>query len=182
MNSSKLVFIVLGVLVAGAIGVMVWLFLLQPKTASSKHGVLGESTTSVQSEATPSPVASATPLDSPTPSPVSALSTGAAGDPATRDAQRQTDLAQYVAAYKALAVNGFYPTNPPAVSVSATDPSTGQPYTVVTTTPATPGQVQYKAGGSCTGPAHVPGTKSTHYVALYTQLESSPTPYCLDVK
>ena len=100
----------------------------------------------------------------------------------TRDAQRKTDLAAYVAAVKASSTNGYYPTAVPQVPVTATDPSTGAPYVVSTAAAATTGQIQYHAGGACVGPGVTPGKSSTRFVAFYTVLESSPTPYCIDVQ
>jgi hypothetical protein len=100
---------------------------------------------------------------------------------ATRDAQRQSDLALYVTAYKATAVRGFYPINPRPVTVSATDPTTGASYVVSKAPLSGVGQIQYIPGGVCAGPAHTPGATGSRYLALTTALESG-APYCLDVK
>jgi hypothetical protein len=129
---------------------------------------------SISPSTSPSPSTSASPSSSPSATPTPSAS--------ANDAQRKTDLATYVTAYKATASGGYYSTNPPKVNVSATDPSTHQAYTIITTPPTTPGQIQYKAGGQCGGPGITPGKSSTRYVALYTKLESSATPYCLDVR
>lgn len=109
----------------------------------------------------------------PTPSPT-------AGDAATRDAQRRTDLGTYLAAMKAKAKNGYYPVAaPPAVSVNATDPTTTQPY-VVAKAPATAlGHIEYRPGGNCTAQPNTPGKTGTRYFALYTLLESGQAA-CLD--
>ena len=176
-----LVFGIIGVLILGVVVAMVYLFLLQPKNAS-KHSVLGQSTQSAGvSESAATPASTATPTPSTTPA-ASAAPTVAGGDCTARDTQRRNDLALFVSAYKTLGQNGYYPTNPPVVTVGANDPSTGQPYAVGTTGPTALGQIQYKAGATCEGKTVTPGAKSTHYVALYTMLETSSTPYCLDVK
>jgi hypothetical protein len=132
--------------------------------------------------------AESTPASSPAPTatPESTLSTAPAtpapaANSAAADEQRKADLASYVAAYKATAKNGYYAVTPPAVSVTATDPATGQAYVVAKTDAAAVGQIKYWPGGSCTGPAKTPGATGTKYLALQTVL-SDASVYCLDVK
>jgi hypothetical protein len=103
-------------------------------------------------------------------------------DVAANNATRQADLALYAAAYKAAAKRGFYPINPPAVTVSATDPATGQAYVVSKSPATTLGQIDYRIGGSCTGRSRTPGVTGSRQLALYTLLEGTPTPYCVDVR
>jgi hypothetical protein len=133
------------------------------------------------------PKATATPKPTATPSPTLGASITPSPSPAVppiavRDAQRQAILAAYAAGYKATAKNGFYPTAPPAVTVPANDPTTGQPYVVTKTVPTTIGQIHYWPGGSCTGPGVTPGLGGSRYLALQIVLEGSATPYCIDVK
>jgi hypothetical protein len=101
---------------------------------------------------------------------------------AGRDAQRKVILAQYLSAFTADAVNGFYPVTPPGVTVNVTDPTTQQPYFISPNTPTTVGQIQYVPGGSCTGPAIKPGKSGTRYLALVTLLDDGTTTYCVDAK
>ena len=112
----------------------------------------------------------------------SATPSAAAADPAIANAQRQTALATYASAYKALSKNGFYPVTPPVVSVNAYEPSTNQPYAVSKDALVAVGQIRYWPGGSCTGPAITPGSAGTRYLALQMLLEGSNIPYCIDVK
>jgi hypothetical protein len=132
---------------------------------------------------TPSPAATPTPVPkalgasvtpTPTPPPEVAL--------AARDAERQAALAGYAASYRKYAnKSGFYPVNPPDIQVGYTDPTTTEIYAITKTIPKVLGQIRYWAGGSCTGKAVKPGPTSTKYLALQVLLESTPTPYCLDV-
>jgi hypothetical protein len=110
-----------------------------------------------------------------------ASTTAPAVSSAAYDNQRMSDLAQYAAAYRAVSPQGFYAIAPPAVTVTATDPSTHAPYAVSTSAPTAVGQIQYKPGGACTGPGRTPGRTGSRYLALYTLLETGST-YCLDVK
>ncbi|HUD10762.1 MAG TPA: hypothetical protein VMS08_00005, partial [Candidatus Saccharimonadia bacterium] len=96
------------------------------------------------------------------------------------EAERESNLAAYMNGYKAVAVNGFFPTTPPALSVQIADPSTIAPY-VVSKNPLTGvGQIQYIPGGSCTGPGITPGKAGTRYLALKLLPSASAQPYCLD--
>lgn len=122
----------------------------------------------VKAESTITPLASGTPVASAAPA-------------ANADAQRKADLAKYVEAYRATITNGYYATNPPAVTVSATDPKTGQPYKVVAAESGANGNVagaiNYMAGYQCNpdGTAKkvaTPGKTSTRYVALSVYLEA----------
>ncbi|MDB5178669.1 MAG: LppX LprAFG lipoprotein [Patescibacteria group bacterium] len=110
--------------------------------------------------ASPSPTAGATPK------PASA---------AAHDTQRKADLAAYIAAYKAIAVNGFYPISPPTVSVKANDPSTAKPYVVSRVKPTALGQIEYRPGGACIGAGITPGATGSRYLAVFTTLENGQT-------
>ncbi len=103
-------------------------------------------------------------------------------DAAADNAARQSALAQYAAAYAASAQNGYLFTNPPQVSVAATDPVSHQPYTVQTTAPTALGQIEYAAGHQCSGASITPGKLATRHVALYTLLQGLTAPACLEVK
>jgi hypothetical protein len=109
------------------------------------------------------------------------LAQATSSDPQVDNAKRVADVAQYAAAYRATAQGGFLPTTPAAISFSASDPTTGQPYVVTSGAPGTLGQIQYLAGGVCNGTPVTPGKTATRHVALYIMLESVATPYCLDV-
>jgi hypothetical protein len=103
-----------------------------------------------------------------------------------RDDQRKYHLAKYVAAYQATIANGYFATQPPAISVSATDPATGYPYPIVTTPGSALGTIYYLAGYKCKDTAtatkvSAPGKTSTKNLALVTHLESTNQPYCLGV-
>lgn len=126
---------------------------------AAQHAVLGAATTAPSSSPSPTGTPSLTPA--PTPA-------------APTDDQTKADLAAYVAAYQALAKNGYYPTNPPAVA-----PQTSRSYTVMTAAPSAAGQIYYQAGGVCGAPSHTPGRTGTRYLALSTLL-STGAPYCLD--
>jgi hypothetical protein len=98
----------------------------------------------------------------------------------SRNAQRKSDLAAFLSAYRAQAANGYYQTNPPAVTSGPSDPSTGQPYIVSKNKAVAVGDIQYWPGGVCTGAAHTPGATSTKYLALVIVLDDSHTTYCID--
>jgi hypothetical protein len=106
----------------------------------------------------------------------------AATDVATSNTERQAALARFASAYAATAQNGYLFTNPPQVTVSAVDPSTGQPYVVQTTAPTGYGQIEYAAGRQCDGQSITPGKLATRHVALYMLMQGSATPTCLDIK
>jgi hypothetical protein len=176
MSGKVLAGVIAGAVVLVAAGIGAYFFLTSAKTSvetspspdtyQASGDLANEEEAEVlgSSEVSPSPLPSATP------------------NVAANDQKRQSDLALYVAAYKATAKNGFYSVNPPAVNVTATDPTTGQLYAVAKTAPAALGQIQYKPGGQCTGPGKTPGATGTRYLALFVKLEASATPYCLDVK
>jgi hypothetical protein len=102
--------------------------------------------------------------------------------PVNQNAKRIEAVAAYKIAYLATAKNGFFAVVPPAVSVTAVEPSTGQAYDIVKTVPTVLGQIQYWPGGVCSGPAKTPGTTGTKYLALQVMLEGATTPYCVEVK
>jgi len=132
-------------------------------------------------KATPAP----SPSPTPTPAPVlgaEVTPTPAPAVPVNQNAQRIEAVAAYKAAYLATAVNGFFDTVPPAVAVSAVEPSTGKAYVVSKIVPTAIGQIRYWPGGVCSGPAKTPGTTGTKYLALQILLEGSTTPYCVEVK
>jgi hypothetical protein len=174
-NSGRMLTVVAGLVTLGLAGAGAYAF---TSPGTPLVGVLHYG-----AKATPSPtvaIVTASPAASESPSPTA--SAAPAADPTANNAQRQTDLAKYVAAYRATAVSGYFKTKPPAVSVSATDPSSNQAYTIVTTKPMATGQIYYWAGGQCGGAGFTPGKTSTKYLALETLLEGQTTPVCLDVK
>jgi hypothetical protein len=142
-----------------------------PSSAKDVSQLLSD-LTQVKGAATGPTKPAATPMPTPTPSPAPA--------PDTSDATRKANLAGYLAAYQAKAKNGFFPTNPPAVSVNAPAPTTRPPYTVIKATPTALGQIEYRPGGACQGPATTPGKTGTRYLALYTLLADGHTLACAD--
>jgi hypothetical protein len=116
------------------------------------------------------------------PAPASTSTSLSPNEQASQIAVREANLASYLGAYKARSANGFYPVSPPALTVQIVDPTTGRAY-VVSANPLTAvGQIQYVAGGSCTGPDVTPGKTGTRYLAI--KLLPSPTSpaYCLDAR
>ncbi len=159
-------------------GVGYWLFMTSGSPLS--HPVVNTPVPAPTPEVSDSPSPSSSPVVSP--SPAASVAPGTAADATARDNQRQTDLASYVTAYRAQAVNGFYPVQPPAVAVAAKDPTTNAAYVVQTAAVSGLGQIYYHAGGQCGGPGITPGATGTRYVSLTLQLEAGNQPYCLDVK
>jgi hypothetical protein len=135
-------------------------------SSNASASVKGAATQRDAAPASPSPMPSATPAP--------------AGPQAASDPARRAALAAYLAAYKAKAVKGFYPINPPSVSVNVTDPDTGQAYIVQKSAPATIGQIEYRPGGACTGTPVTPGKTGTRYLALYTLLADGQSTACVD--
>lgn len=131
----------------------------------------GESAAVLDKSATPSATPAATPTATPDASSAQA-----------RDLKRKTDLAAYAASVKAAATNGYYPTAAPRISGAVVDPTTGKSYAVATTPAASLGSIQYLAGGRCGTTSVTPGKTSTHYISLYTKLETDTAPYCIDVQ
>lgn len=169
MASKKLTVIASAAFVLALIAAAV-IYVVMVKPTWLTGGKKAATTTPQTANSTTVLGASATPVPTP------------ASDANTRDLQRKADLATYVAAYKATADNGFYPTSPASIPVAINDPATAQPYVIVKAEPTILGQIQYWAGGSCSGKSIIPGAAATHYLALQVLLENSATPYCLDVK
>jgi hypothetical protein len=148
-------------LIGGGIAVAV----MSHKSGSSGGAVKAAETGPSAASSTPSPAAQ---MAQPT------------VDPSALDNQRKADLAAYLAGYRAQAAGGFFAVNPTPINVNASDPGTGQPYTVSKNKPTAAGQIQYWPGGVCTGTPHTPGTTGTRYLALVTLLSDGTTAYCLD--
>jgi len=171
--TSKRMIVIAGIVFALAVngGALAYVEIAKP---SWWPGAKPKPTATPVATATPSPTLGASITPMPVDSGAQAL--------AERDNERRAALAAYAAGYKATAKNGYYSVNPPAVTVTALDPTTQNPSVIAKTAPTAVGQIRYWPGGSCSGPGITPGAGGTKYLALQTMLEGTATPYCLDVK
>ena len=183
-KSGKTTMMIVGALVIVTCAVVAAYFITSSKPASK----VGQKAALTQEQSAGNKGEDATPIQSPTPvatastTPVAAASTAPIASASTRDAKRKTDLAAYAAVVKAAGANGFYPTNAPAISAQAIDPTTGKTYVISTTTVNSLGAIQYLAGGKCGAASVTPGKASTRYISLSTKLEGASVLYCMNVQ